>query len=133
MSELLSIIAVIITVILGIPALVLAIISYLGNKRISREFDSSLGTPAVEIRWGSPTQSNSLPCRVTAKFNRAKSVRLKVKNKEISIDALAKEEWKDFEFANFPEGTRFKLAFIDPVENRKYKREGVIRYEQVDF
>jgi len=133
MDYLLSIIALIIAIVAGIPALVLAIMNHIDTKKIRREFDSSLGTPTVEIRWGSPTNSGSLPCRVTAKFNRVSSVRLKVKKEIRTIDTLSREQGEDLEFPVFTEGTKFKLNYSDPVNNEKYGREGIIRYEQVDF
>jgi hypothetical protein len=133
MSDAVSVAALIISIIVGIPALVLSILNCFDTKRIRREFDSSLGTPAVEVRWGTPTESGLLSCRVTAQFNRVSTVRLIAGKEKKSVDRLARDEGKDLEFPAVPEGTEFKLSYIDPVAKQKYKREGVIRYEQADF
>lgn len=117
----------------GILAIILAIMSYLDTKKIRQEFDSSLGTPAIEVRWGNPTEAGSLPCRVTAQFNRVTAVSLTVRKETKSVAELARSGWKDLEFRAVPEGTKFKLSFTDPVGHRNYGRKGIIRYGQVDF
>ena len=119
--------------IVGILAIIFAIMSYLDTKKTREEFDSPLGTPAIEVRWGNPTEASSLPCRVTAQFNRVTAVSLTVWKETKSVTELARSAWKDFEFRAVPEGTKFKLSFTDPVGHRNYSRKGIIRYGQVDF
>ena len=119
--------------IVGILAIILAIMSYLDTKKIRQEFDSSLGTPAIEVRWDNPNEAGSLPCRVTAQFNRVTAVSLTVRKETKSVAELARSGWKDLEFRAVPEGTKFKLSFTDPVGHRNYGRKGIIRYGQVDF
>ena len=123
----------VVAVVIAVPALIFAVLSYRGSKRIRQELDGSLGTPAVQINWANPAKEGTLPCRVTAVFNRVRVLRLKVEKEERTVGELARGEGKDLEFKTVPEGTEFKLSFIDPVDNRKYKRNGIIRYGQLDF
>jgi len=129
MSDWVSVVA----IVLGFLALILAAFSFLDTKRIRRELDDSLGTPAVQIRWGNPTNTGLLSCQVTALFNRVSVVRLTVANERKTIQQLANGEHKDLEFTSVPEGTKFKLSFTDPVEMRQFKRSGIVRYGQLDF
>jgi hypothetical protein len=61
------------------------------------------------------------------------SIRLKIKKEIRTISKLSREQGVDLEFPVFNEGIKFKLNYCDPVENKKYRHDGVIRYEQVDF
>ncbi len=122
-----------VSAVLGLVALALAVMSHLSTKRIRQEFDGSLGTPAVQIRWDNPTKEGLLPCRVTAEFNRVSRVSLRVGREEKTVDHLERGEWKDIEFQSVTEGTKFKLSFIDPVERRSYSRNGIVRYGQIDL
>lgn len=126
-------IAIVISIVLGIPALILAILSFLDTKRIRQELDGSLGTPAVQIRWEKPTQTGLLTCQVTAVFNRVSTIKLTVGKQSKSIKELETGAHQDLEFSLVPEGTKFKLSFVDPVEKRRYNRSGVVRYGQLDF
>lgn len=118
---------------IGTIALVLAILSYLDTKKIRREFDGSLGTPAVEIRWGKPNENGMLPFRVTAIFNAVSEFTVRIAGEEETADHLERGEGKELEVRSVPEGTKFKLSFTDPVDRQRYSRTGIVRYEQMDF
>jgi hypothetical protein len=123
----------ILSIILAIPAIILALLSYLDTRRIRREFDSSLGTPQIQINWGNPGKQRVFSCRVTAMFNRVNAVKLRVGKEERAVGDLAEGEGRNLDFEAVPEGTKFKLIFIDPVDHRKYKKNGIIRYGKLDL
>ena len=119
--------------IVSIPAIIFATMSYLDARKIRQAIDTSLGTPDIAVRWGSPSKAGSLPCRVTAQFNRVTAVVLAVGKETKSVAELASGEWKDLEFSAVPEGTKFKLSFTDPIGHQNYSKKGIIRYGQTDF
>jgi len=125
------------SLIISILAVILGIIAIVRGELHTREtrwqLDGSQGTPAVEVQWGHPSEGGLIPCRVTALFNRVTAVTIKIGRESKTIDELAANESKSLEFVAVPQGTKFKLSFADPVERRGHRKQGVVRYGQLDM
>jgi len=122
----------IVAVVLSISAFVLAIFSYLDGKRIKQEIVGPLDV-AVKVRWDKPTTEGKLSCEVSATFNRVSEIKLTVGTEERTVDQLAKADYRKLEFPVVKEGTKYKLTYTDPVENRRHSGTGIVRYEDSDY
>ena len=126
-----SIGALVISCIVGFPALVLAIINHFQNKRMSEElFGGADGAPTVMLRWGNPTQSGLLSCRVTAIFNLVSSVSLTVGKEKKTVGKLGENEGEVLEFPAVKEGTKYKLKYFNPIAKIKHVRKGRIYFNK---
>ena len=122
----------IVTGVLSIIAVILAFSSWSDSRELARQFGGGLNTPAVQLRWGHP-EGDRLLCHVTAIFSDISDLTVSVGNQKRHVGDLRQNEPKPVEFSSVPQGRRFQVKFVDPIEKKKLSMGGVVRYGKMEF